>query len=64
VHRTLGPGFFESIYENALCLELTHRGIPYGRQHELKVEYQGELVGLHRLDLLVADSLIVTLRVR
>ena len=62
VHRALGPGFIESIYENALCLELTRRGIEHARQREIEIRYEGELVGLHRLDLLVADTLIVELK--
>ena len=62
VHRALGPGFIESIYENALCLELTRRRIAHERQREIKVTYDGQLVGLHRLDLLVAGTLIVELK--
>ena len=62
VHRALGPGFIEGIYENALCLELNRCGIPHVRQHEIKVTYDGQLVGLHRLDLLIAKSLILELK--
>ena len=62
VHRALGPGFIEGIYENALCLELNRCGIPHVRQHEIKVTYEGQPIGLHRLDLLIADTLIVELK--
>jgi GxxExxY protein len=62
VHRHLGPGFLESVYEEALCVELRLRKIPFERQHPAKVEYKGEYVGEGRLDLLVDDRLIVELK--
>ena len=62
VHRALGPGFLESIYEEALCLELTERGIPYERQVPIPVTYKGKPVGEHRLDLLVGGQLAVELK--
>jgi GxxExxY protein len=62
VHRDLGPGFLESVYENALCIELQRRGVPYERQIEVPVLYRGEEVGLHRLDLLVSERIVVELK--
>jgi len=62
VHRLLGPGYAESVYEEALCIELECRGIPFARQHKLQVCYKGKIVGEGRLDLLVADTLIVELK--
>ena len=63
VHRHLGPGFLESVYEEALCVELRLRKIPFERQRPAKVEYKGEYVGEEgRLDLLVDDRLIVELK--
>lgn len=62
VHRHLGPGFLESVYEEALCVELRLRKIPFERQRPAKVEYKGEYVGEGRLDLLVDDRLIVELK--
>jgi GxxExxY protein len=62
VHRDLGPGFLESVYENALCIELQRRGVPYERQVEVPVLYHGEEVGLHRLDLLVSERIVVELK--
>jgi len=41
VHRTLGPGFLESVYENALCLELQREGLVFERQKALHVQYEG-----------------------
>ena len=57
VHRELGPGFLESIYENALAIELRARQIPFQRQLTVPVLYRGVEVGLHRLDLFVFDQI-------
>ena len=62
VHRHLGPGFLEDVYEEALCVELRLRQIPFERQKPVKVEYKGEYVGEGRLDLLVGDRLVVELK--
>jgi GxxExxY protein len=62
VHRIIGPGYLESVYEEALCVELRLRGISHVRQKKLPVSYKGFVVGEGRLDLLVADSLIVELK--
>lgn len=61
--RVLGPGFLESIYENALVHELKKRGLSVKQQVELPVIYDGVEVGKHRLDLLVEDTIIVELKV-
>jgi GxxExxY protein len=62
VHRTLGPGYQESIYENALCIELRLRGISFVRQAAFPVLYKGELVGDHRVDILVDHTVIIELK--
>jgi len=62
VHRILGPGFLESVYEVAMCVELGLRGIPFVRQYLSSVDYKGHAVGEHRLDLLVGDVLVVELK--
>jgi len=62
VHRTLGPGFMEAVYEEALCVEMRSRGIPFTRQVQVSVDYKGINVGSGRLDLLVDDSVIVELK--
>jgi GxxExxY protein len=62
VHRQLGPGFFESIYEQALCIELTLRGIAFVQQPAVAILYKDQLVGEARPDLLVAARLIVELK--
>jgi GxxExxY protein len=62
VHRQLGPGFIESIYENALVLELRKRGLKVSQQQEVIIKYNGIEVGRHRLDLLIEDTIIVELK--
>jgi GxxExxY protein len=62
VHRQLGPGFLENVYEEALCIELADAGILFERQKEISMLYKGRPIGNHRVDLLVAQSLIVELK--
>ena len=62
VHRALGPGFLESVYENALVVALGHRGIRLQKQQEVRVSFEGQEVGLHRLDLLVDGQIVVEIK--
>jgi GxxExxY protein len=62
VHRVLGPGFGENVYEAALCVELTARSVPYVSQHPFDLNYRGVVVGSGRMDLLVNETLIVELK--
>jgi len=62
VHRTLGPGFLESIYGRALVAELRSRGMPIEREKQIKIWYGAQLVGKHRLDLVVEGSVVVELK--
>ena len=62
VHRQLGPGYLESVYEDALALELVLRGVPFGRQVAFSVRYKGHPVGRGRIDFLVGDILVVELK--
>lgn len=62
VHRQLGPGLLESLYEEALYVELKLRGIGVERQKPLAVIYKGRPIGEHRLDFLVETRLIVELK--
>jgi GxxExxY protein len=59
VHQSLGPGFIESVYERALCVELAARGIKFEQQKIIKVFHRGVEVGEHRLDVLVERVLLV-----
>jgi GxxExxY protein len=62
VHKVLGPGFAESVYEEALAVELSRREIPFERQVRLTVKYKGFCVGEGRADLLVGGELIIELK--
>jgi len=62
VHRHLGPGLNEVLYESALCYEFELRGIGYSRQVETDVVYKGKVIGQTRLDLVVSDRVIVELK--
>ena len=62
VHKTLGPGFIESVYHNAMCLTLDKRGIVFDKEFEVPVVFEGVEVGLHRLDLVVEDKVVVELK--
>ena len=62
VHRALGPGYIESVYEEALAYEISLNNIPYERQVKIKVAYKGRSVGEGRLDILVAKILPVELK--
>ena len=62
VHRHLGPGFLESVYEEALSAEMRLRQIPFVRQAIIEVGYKGVAIGEGRLDFLVAGCLVVELK--
>jgi GxxExxY protein len=62
VHKQLGPGFLESVYEQALAVEFRHVGLPFQRQFPVSLQYRGELIGEHRLDFLVAGRVVVELK--
>lgn len=62
VHKGLGPGFLESVYERALGVELAERGLSFQAQKEIIVCYAGQQVGRHVLDLLVEKEIVVELK--
>ncbi len=62
VHRHLGAGFLESVYEEALAFEMAERGIPFVRQPEVELTYKSHRVGVGRLDFLGGDGLILELK--
>ena len=62
VHRIIGPGLLESIYEQALCHELELRAIPYERQKEVEVIYKGHVIKGQKLDILVAAEVVLELK--
>ena len=62
VHKAIGPGYGESIYKNAFCLELIARNIPFECEKSFVVTYRDRPVGTHRLDLIVRDRVVVELK--
>ena len=63
VHRHLGPGLLESVYEEALCHELSRRGIPFERQQSVPIHFKGVKIATNlRLDLVVNEKLIIELK--
>jgi GxxExxY protein len=62
VHKALGPGFLESIYQKAMEVALQHRGIAFQRQKEVHVYFEGVDLGVQRLDLVVEEQVIVELK--
>jgi GxxExxY protein len=62
VHRKLGPGYLESFYEEALCIELERQGIIFETQKCVSIFYRDRKIGEHRLDMLVGGKLVVELK--
>jgi GxxExxY protein len=63
VHRQLGPGLLEAVYEECLCFELKHAGIAHRRQMPLALAYKGvHLKCGYRMDVVVEDRLVVEIK--
>lgn len=63
VYNVLGHGFLESVYQEVLAIEFTKRGIPYQREKELKIYYDGkELQQTYRADFVCYDDIIVEIK--
>ena len=62
VWKTLGYGFLEKVYENALAIELRRRGFQVLQQAPIKVQYEGEIVGDYYADVLVNESILLELK--
>jgi GxxExxY protein len=62
VHTTLGPGFLESVYQNALIWELRKAGLKAEAEQPISVKYDGQIVGAFTADILINDSIIVELK--
>jgi GxxExxY protein len=63
VHKQLGPGLLESIYEECLCCELMEVGLPFQRQIKLPIMYRGRLLDDgFRADVVVADEVIIEIK--
>ena len=62
VHRRLGPGLLEGLYEEALCIELDERKLRFERQKLLALDYRGRAIGNYFIDLVVENSVIIELK--
>jgi GxxExxY protein len=62
VHKQLGPGLLESVYESAFCVELELAGLRYQQQVPVSVSYKGHVIGDLRLDLLVENLVVVEIK--
>lgn len=62
VHRTLGAGFLEKVYENAHRIKMTKAGLKVQQQHPIKVFFEGEIVSDYIVDLWVEERIIVELK--
>ena len=62
VHNTLGPGFLEKVYENALRIELEKLGLRVRQQEPINVQYEGRVVGEYYADLWIDERVVVELK--
>ena len=62
VHKILGPGFLESVYEEALAIELDLRNIRYQRQYPIEIYYKGRLAKHFVSDFIIEDVIVVELK--
>ena len=62
VHKTLGPGFLESVYESALAIEMNLQGISFDQQKRLPISYKGQLIGDYIADFVIEEQIILELK--
>lgn len=62
VHKSLGNGFQEVIYQRALAIEMNHQSIVFSREHEMNIYYKGENIGTRRVDFFVEEKIMVELK--
>jgi len=62
VYKALGAGYNESVYEEAMAIELRARKIPYVVERNTEIFYKGEKVGIHRLDFILEEKFVVELK--
>lgn len=62
VHRELGPGYLESMYRKAMCVELRAHALAFETEKAVVVRYRGEVLGTHRIDLVVQGLVVVELK--
>ena len=62
VHRAVGPGYREIVYETAFCLELDARGLKFEREKRITIKYRNREIPAHRLDVIVEGIVLVELK--
>jgi len=62
VHKTLGNGFQEVIYQRSMAIEMMNRNLPFLREMEMTIFYKGQEIGVRRVDFFVADKVMVELK--
>ena len=62
VHAVLGNGFQEVIYQRALAIEMEKQGVPFSREMEMPIYYEGVHIGTRRVDFFVGDTIMVELK--
>ena len=62
VHKHLGNGFQEIIYQRALAIEMSSRGIDYSREYEMKIQYKDYEIGTRRVDFFVENKIMVEIK--
>jgi GxxExxY protein len=62
VHKEIGPGYIERIYHNALKYEFINNKMPYETEKIIEINYKNKLMGMHRLDLIVNEKIVVEIK--
>jgi GxxExxY protein len=62
VHKTIGPGLIESVYENALCYEMSLRGLQFRQQVGIDFSYKGKVIKGQRIDLIVENEIVIEVK--
>jgi GxxExxY protein len=62
VHKTLGNGFQEVVYQRALAIEMTEEGLIFSREHEIELQYKGINIGTRRVDFFVEEKIMVEIK--
>ena len=62
VHKILGNGFQEVIYQRAMAIEMDSQGLSFSREHEMEIKYKGENIGTRRVDFFVEEKIMLELK--
>ncbi len=62
VHKILGNGFQEVIYQRAMAIEMANQGLEFSREHEMEINYKGVQIGTRRVDFFVEGKIMVELK--